>query len=180
MPDDKKKEQLDEDESIANIFNPQEDLVQQKTSGDVYVKEDIVQHEEKRVTQLDVSEILDLTKPEQATELTADQLSEHLSDRLLLQQRKHCYDYVRCRKLRRPAASVCITCQRRSQRELKILDFLERLYSGKTKIGLYELLSEDAITNIDPDFIPDVVERKLEIIQEFGCSSQEHWATIAQ
>lgn len=25
-----------------------------------------------------------------------------------------------------------------------------------------------------------MVERKLEIIQEFGCSSQEHWATIAQ
>ena len=154
--------------------------MQQKTSGDVYVKEDIVQHEDKHVTQLDVSEILDLTKPEQATELTADQLSEHLSDRLLLQQRKHCYDYVRCRKLRRPAASICVTCQRRSQRELKILDFLERLYPDQTKIGLYELLNEDAITNIDPDFIPDVVERKLEIIQEFGCSSQEHWATIAQ
>lgn len=154
--------------------------MQQKTSGDVYVKEDIVQHEEKHVTQLDVSEILDLTKPEQATELTADQLSEHLSDRLLLQQRKHCYDYVRCRKLRRPAASICVTCQRRSQRELKVLDFLERLYPDQTKIGLYELLNEDAITNIDPDFIPDVVERKLEIIQEFGCSSQEHWATIAQ
>ena len=51
----------------------------------MYVKEDIVEHEEKQVTQLDVSEILDLTKPEQATELTADQLSEHLSDRLLLQ-----------------------------------------------------------------------------------------------
>ena len=47
---------------------------------------------------------------------------------------------------------------------MKIIEFLEKLYSHNVKISLYELLNEDILTNIDPDFIPDVVERKLEII----------------
>ncbi|CAL5978634.1 Protein_phosphatase 2A regulatory subunit [Hexamita inflata] len=166
------------EESVESIFIQQQDRITTKASGEDFVSSAIFQSTEKELSREAINEILNLNFIEKAKEIVED-LPDKLSDLLNLRVNKKCVDFYRCKKLKKPASQYCSSCSRREFMEAKIINFLDKHFKNEP-IKMFEMVSEDGLKLLDQELFDIINERRVEIAQEFSCSTQEHWLTVAQ